>query len=73
MHTLDCKTHYVLHNSDFSGDLKIHSTISGDWVHAPYEVFEAVVAKKLRDEAITRIENMDDDAIIREFGSDYVR
>lgn len=72
MHTIICSKHYVLHNSDFSGDLRI-STQTGESIDAPYEVFEAVVATKLRNEAIRRIEDMDDDAIIRVLGKDYFR
>ena len=61
----------INHNGDFSGVIIIrdYTCEARPEIHVPYHVLEAIVAKKIRQEAIEAIEGMDDHDLLRFMGT----
>jgi len=62
MHHITCGEYWINYNSDFSGDLHIRK--DDFFVKLPMELFEAIVAQKIRTEMITTLENADNQTIL---------
>lgn len=60
MHSLEIGEYTVHYNSDFSGDIYLTNTRNKVNCVVPFEVFEAIIAQKLRMGMVSKIEQMTD-------------
>jgi hypothetical protein len=56
---------YANHNGDFSGDIEIGNSASGEKITVPFFVLAAIVAEKVRQDRISALEDAKPDDLLR--------
>lgn len=69
MHSMEVDEYTVNYNSDFSGEVYLTNNRNKVNSVIPFEVFEALVAEKLRSEMISKIEQMTDGELLAKLAS----
>jgi hypothetical protein len=65
MHTTEGKKYRFFHHGDFSGDVKIMEIKTGEIVaEVPFEDLKRLVAAKVMNERIAKLEQMEDDELL---------